>query len=208
MSSATSECKHTMMVHELCLTCGQIVHNSGSRVNVVAAGTAVSVCPDELVRLAKEKSARLKDQKKLVLVLDIDQTLLHATPDREASVIMQHTSVGHEVHALTMPNGEKHHVKLRPYLGFFLRCLAPFFQMHIYTAGTRPYADAVVQVLDPERTLISRPVVSRDECPDLSRDTKVAAWWTLRFSPLSFILSHCEAFGANPGCPASYDTDS
>lgn len=161
-----------MVVHELCICCGSRVEQKG--VKVVVGPSPVVLSEHEAKRRAEERTQRLIQEKKLMLVLDIDQTLLHATPDPEAAVLMNFSSAGHEIYSLSDHEGRVHHVKMRPYLGLFLRTVAPFFQLCIYTAGVRSYADAVVEILDPDWSLISRSdVISRDECADLSHNTKV-----------------------------------
>jgi hypothetical protein len=40
---------------------------------------------------------------------------------------------------------------------------AKLFELHIYTAGSRSYADAVARILDPKGVLFGRRILSRDE---------------------------------------------
>ncbi|KAJ9458805.1 RNA polymerase II subunit A C-terminal domain phosphatase [Diplonema papillatum] len=54
-----------------------------------------------------------------------------------------------------------HAVKLRPGLFRFLRTVAPLFELHVFTHGTREYAAAVLEIIDPTRSLFADRVVSR-----------------------------------------------
>lgn len=53
--------------------------------------------------------------------------------------------------------------KLRPFLGTFLKQASEMYQLHIYTLGTRAYALAVVDILDPRREYFTGKIISRDD---------------------------------------------
>ncbi|KAJ1756029.1 CTD phosphatase Fcp1 [Coemansia sp. RSA 1591] len=57
----------------------------------------------------------------------------------------------------------KFFVKLRPGLREFLHTISQYYEMHIYTMGTRPYADAVAAAIDPDRQYFNHRILSRDE---------------------------------------------
>lgn len=56
-----------------------------------------------------------------------------------------------------------YYVKLRPHVHEFLQEARKMYELHIYTMGTRTYADAVAQALDPDGTIFAGRVLSRDE---------------------------------------------
>jgi len=114
-------------------------------------------------------SLALLRSRRLMCVLDLDHTLLHASSDARVAPF-----VGREedLFAFELPAGpaphqsglmKTHFVKLRPGLGVFLSTLADLFDLHVYTMGVRAYADAVVAVMDPSHRIIKHRVVSRDE---------------------------------------------
>jgi hypothetical protein len=114
---------------------------------------------------------RLQGMHKLLLVLDIDLTLLHATADQE----MEHVvaafppALRADVHTIQVMNGRQSqtfHVKYRPGLMDFLAKVSELFELWIYTAGTRPYAAAVASLLDPTGKLF-RKVISRSDAGDI-----------------------------------------
>lgn len=59
-----------------------------------------------------------------------------------------------------------YHCRLRPSAREFLSAVSQLYEMHVFTMGTKDYAIAVTQILDPERKLFSDRVISRDECFD------------------------------------------
>lgn len=54
-------------------------------------------------------------------------------------------------------------ILLRPGLQPFLTEMSRFYEMHVYTMGTRSYADAICDVIDPEGKIFGGRVLSRDE---------------------------------------------
>lgn len=126
--------------------------------------------------------------RKLALVLDLDHTLVHATADLRAMSMLllspktddinfksvvsfslpdrqsQQASVatGLKIPVIN-PGSPSMHLKLRPNLKTFLGRVASIFQLHIYTMGSRPYADQVARIIDPENCLFHGRVTSRED---------------------------------------------
>lgn len=133
----------------------------------VSGGITMTVSESEGRHMAEQTSRRLWKLKKLSLVLDLDHTLVHATPDHRARLYCtsQHNDVrtlllpamevpppssnttsNSPAHALRMV-GMQHFVKLRPHIKEFLQSLQPMYEMTVYTAGTRQYAEEITIVL-------------------------------------------------------------
>ncbi|KAL8446632.1 hypothetical protein Emag_004692 [Eimeria magna] len=96
---------------------------------------------------------------KLPLLLDLDNTLLHA---QAVGVAGYHIVLEDwldedglpEVYKFELPcNRKVYYLKLRPGLRRFLKALARVFELSIYTNATQEYADLVVAILDPDRSL-------------------------------------------------------
>lgn len=51
----------------------------------------------------------------------------------------------------------------RPGLSEFLQQVSKLYELHIYTMGTRHYAEAVAREIDPEDKLFRDRILSRDE---------------------------------------------
>ena len=76
------------------------------------------------------------------LILDLDETLLHCS----VKPISKHA---HEISL----QGRKIYIHLRPYVRAFLREMRKHFNLVLYTASQKPYADKVLNFLDPTATL-------------------------------------------------------
>ena len=79
---------------------------------------------------------RFGSDRKYTLVLDLDETLIHYVDN------------GDDI------NDESYFL-IRPYCNQFLREMAQFYEVVIFTAGVQEYADWVIDQLDPKRELIS-----------------------------------------------------
>lgn len=56
-----------------------------------------------------------------------------------------------------------YYVKLRPGLSDFLQTMASKYELHVYTMGTRSYADCICRIVDPDGHLFGARILSRDE---------------------------------------------
>jgi TFIIF-interacting CTD phosphatase-like protein len=129
----------------------------------LSGGVTVSISQDYAQSLSKNTSQSLRAARKLSLVLDLDHTLLHATADRRASRWMSTVS---DLHIVLLPLMEgqpmynvgtnysnnnnvmmPHYVKLRPHLAEFISGLLDKYEISIYTAGTRTYANKIADVI-------------------------------------------------------------
>ena len=151
-------CSHPTIIGSMCAVCGMEItpeqqkavkhNNTMSRMTV--AGLTVSISKEESEDLAKHEAARLHAQRRLSLVLDLDHTLLHATADRRASAVPRIRSL---ILPVAGPQGtifQVHYVKLRPHVASFLREAMRHYEIGVYTAGTRDYAEQIVILLARE----------------------------------------------------------
>lgn len=108
------------------------------------------------------------------LVVDLDQTIIHATVDptvgewKNDEKNPNHQSVK-DVEAFQLNDevaggrGCWYYVKLRPGLREFLENISKLFELHIYTMGTRAYALNVAKIVDPKGKIFGPRILSRDE---------------------------------------------
>jgi NLI interacting factor-like phosphatase len=87
-----------------------------------------------------------RDSTKKCLVLDLDETLVHCSVDAPAN--------GTAPSDLTFPvifhgNHYTVHVKLRPWLQPFLESVSTKFEVIVFTASQKVYADALLNLIDP-----------------------------------------------------------
>ncbi|KAF8675951.1 hypothetical protein HU200_047451 [Digitaria exilis] len=94
--------------------------------------------------------------KHVTLVLDLDETLVHSTLDHcdnaDFTLEVFFNMKNHTVY-----------VRKRPYLKMFLEKVAQMFELVIFTASQRIYAEQLIDRLDPDGKYISRRIY-RDSC--------------------------------------------
>ncbi|GIX61967.1 RNA polymerase II subunit A C-terminal domain phosphatase [Babesia caballi] len=213
-------CPHSVVIHGLCVDCCQVVEDAGpKRPREPAASTAKrpaqngqmadspgKVVPgfitnDNAVRVDARVSnemelmelLRLLQKRKLCLVLDLDNTLIHssctkAPDDMDIPVIdMYGPSEGYKLQfdnerdtlryeadlersvlitrTLNEQNGRYfvNYYKLRPGVYEFLRRASELYELYLFTMGTRTHAHAALKILDPTGRLFGRRVFSRSE---------------------------------------------
>ena len=134
----------------------------------------------------------------LILVIDLDLTLVHAIHDEDAILLFQqwmtsitdHTWVDHinsqitpleltylnETEPLRTNNLL---VKIRPNVDSLLRELAARYELIIYTQGEQQYAEKVMELLDPDQSLFKGRVISRSRSNDSQKKliSKVVECW-------------------------------
>jgi CTD small phosphatase-like protein 2 len=97
--------------------------------------------------------------RRLTLVLDLDETLAHCRPEplpsRRPDLIVHFED--------TQSRGN---VYLRPYVSFFLRISARLFDVVVFTASSEAYADQVLDYLDPEKWISHR--LYRRHCTEIA----------------------------------------
>lgn len=97
-------------------------------------------------------------KKKYLLVLDIDETLVHSELVSQRGVQMANASAKKYDRYLEFPepNGppDVYGVRFRPFLMEFLQRMSKIFDLAVYTASAQDYADAVMDEIDPQRALV------------------------------------------------------
>lgn len=128
----------------------------------------------EATRIEEEAKRRLIKSKKLSLVVDLDMTIIHATVDPTVGEWQQDaTNPNHEavkdVRTFQLIDdglvglGCWYYVKPRPGLTAFLENISKLYELHIYTMGTRTYAQNIANIVDPQRKIFGDRILSRDE---------------------------------------------
>ncbi|XP_020105433.1 CTD small phosphatase-like protein 3 isoform X2 [Ananas comosus] len=112
-------------------------------------GVNSTSCPTCLPKSQERK-------KHITLVLDLDETLVHSTlehcDDADFTFPVFFDMKEHTVY-----------VKQRPYLKVFLERVAEMFEIVVFTASQSIYAEKLLDILDPERKLISQRIY-RESC--------------------------------------------
>ncbi|KDQ63166.1 hypothetical protein JAAARDRAFT_29174 [Jaapia argillacea MUCL 33604] len=248
--SVQEPCKHGIQVGGMCGICGKDMTNhdytgysDASRANIQmthsAHGPTVSL--EEAQRIEQETADHLLNARKLSLIVDLDQTIVHATVDptvgewitegeawekrRAKKRLPKPSSSGPKASTSTSslkvdepsgsaesdsedevnPNWEAlkdvkkfrlapevfgapsgrgspkgkaksiesegclYYIKPRPGLPEFLQTVSSMYEMHVYTMGTRAYAEEVCAAIDPERKYFGGRILSRDESGSLTQ---------------------------------------
>jgi RNA polymerase II subunit A C-terminal domain phosphatase len=146
-------CEHPALFKRMCVSCGEKVTPAGDEVGVATTATGVVLSKQEARDISQEKIVHLRRGKKLALVLDIDHTMVHAVKGHRP--LTSEESALYALHCVTIQDssilgGVEHTwIKLRPHLDTFLSEMTEICQLSIFTAGSRPYADAVTKLIDP-----------------------------------------------------------
>ncbi|KAM4705587.1 RNA polymerase II subunit A C-terminal domain phosphatase [Rhinophrynus dorsalis] len=168
-----SSCNHPVVMKGLCAECGQDLTQLQSKngkqqvplstatVSMVHSVPELMVSSEKAEQLGREDQHRLHRNRKLVLMVDLDQTLIHTTEQH-----CQHISRKGIFH-FQLGRGEPMlHTRLRPHCKEFLEKIAKLYELHVFTFGSRLYAHTIAGFLDPEKKLFSHRILSRDECID------------------------------------------
>jgi CTD small phosphatase-like protein 2 len=109
--------------------------------------------PAPQIRLPKPDPA-VRDRP--TLVLDLDETLVHCSTE-----FMSDADFNFSVHF----EGTNYtvYVKRRPFLQALLQYAARYFEVVVFTASQKAYADRLLNILDPDHTLIHHRLF-RDAC--------------------------------------------
>ncbi|TID21976.1 BRCT domain-containing protein [Venturia nashicola] len=186
-------CTHDTVFGGLCANCGQemdkldnylTTERASQRATVFAShgNTALLVSKKEAGRINEEAKRRLLHGRKLSLVVDLDQTIIHATVDPTVAEWQQDpANPNYEavkgVRQFQLvddgPGGRgcNYYIKLRPGLEEFLEDIAKKYELHIYTMGTRAYAQKIAEIVDPQRRFFGDRILSRDESGSLTNKT-------------------------------------
>ncbi|KAK0143240.1 RNA polymerase II subunit A C-terminal domain phosphatase [Merluccius polli] len=167
------ECSHPIVMKGLCAECGQDLTQlqstngnqqvpiSTATVSMVHSVPELMVSSEQAEQLGREDQTRLHRNNKLVLMVDLDQTLIHTTEQRCPR--MSNKGIFH----FQLGRGDPMlHTRLRPHCKEFLEKIAKLYELHVFTFGSRLYAHTIAGFLDPEKKLFSHRILSRDECID------------------------------------------
>jgi len=104
----------------------------------------------QLCRIKRSPSvARRRRKEKKVLVLDLDETLIHST---------SRGSRNHDymIEVLLDKHICLYYVYKRPYVDSFLKKVSEWYKVVVFTASLKEYADPVIDYLDPEKKIFSK----------------------------------------------------
>lgn len=161
MKSSKTPCKHEVYIKGLCGNCGiKLDEPCSSSVSMIHSVPELKVTEDYAKEIGKAEQERLIDERKLVLLVDLDQTILHTTHE-DIKVRSP------EVHSFRLwPGHPTYHTKLRQDLDTFLDSMSKLYEMHIFTFACKRYAHQISDIIDPEHKYFGSRILSRDESKD------------------------------------------
>ncbi|KAK0466334.1 uncharacterized protein EV420DRAFT_1511138 [Desarmillaria tabescens] len=223
-------CKHGMQLGGLCVLCGKDMTNSDyigfsdtsrASIQMTHSANGPTVSFEEAQRIERETADRLIKARKLSLIVDLDQTIVHATVDPTVGEWIAEGEAWEEKHQQKNGNGVQpdeessdtddeecnpnwealkdvkkfklgpesfgapyevkgkgksieqdgcmYYIKPRPGWENFLQQVAAKYEMHVYTMGTRAYAEQVCAAIDPDGNLFGGRLLSRDESGSLTQ---------------------------------------
>lgn len=110
----------------------------------------------------ENKIDNIKSNKKLIMILDLDNTVIHAQRLTDPNKLDYYEKGG--CNLITLYHYDQYVLKIRPYLAEYIQELLNYYEIFVYTFGTRDYALAVLQQIDPEEKLLNRKrLITRDE---------------------------------------------
>ena len=179
-------CGHEVQIQGLCSLCGADMtefnwateerDTDRAMINMTHDQTGLMVSESVAMKAEHDTQKRLLRQRKLSLVVDLDQTIIHAcieptigewqkdasNPNHEAVKDVKSFQLNDDG-PRGLASGCTYYIKLRPGLQEFLEEIATMYELHVYTMGTRAYALNIARIVDPDRKLFGNRVISRDE---------------------------------------------
>lgn len=127
----------------------------------------------ELLPLSPLSKHRLSLVKRKVLVLDLDETLIHSHHD---GVIRQTVKPGTPPDFVLKVTIDRHPVRFfvhkRPHVDFFLDIVSQWYDLVVFTASMEIYGAAVADKLDNNRGILGRRYYRQDCTLDFGSYTK------------------------------------
>lgn len=141
------ECPHSVIFHQTCSECFEKIENSNKHL-LFDKISSIQVKG----KMVEKKMEDLKKKKKLIMILDLDNTVIHAFQcDKE---FMKKEKENKKIFFLDFGHGNYYALKLRPFLNFYLESLKDFFEIFVYTFGTRDYAELILDIIDPKEIFL------------------------------------------------------
>ncbi|VAH32154.1 unnamed protein product [Triticum turgidum subsp. durum] len=124
----------------------------------------------EIDRLRGSDLKNLLRERKLILILDLDHTLINSTKLHDISAAENNLGI-QTAASKDDPNGSLFTLegmqmltKLRPFVRKFLKEASNMFEMYIYTMGDKAYAIEIAKLLDPHNVYFNSKVISNSDC--------------------------------------------
>ncbi|KAF8765749.1 hypothetical protein HU200_008255 [Digitaria exilis] len=164
-------CSHPGYFGGLCFRCGKPQDEedvSGVAFGYIHKGLRLGT--SEIDRLRGADLKNLLRERKLVLILDLDHTLINSTKLQDISSaendlgIRTAASKDDPDKSIFTLDSMQMLTKLRPFVRRFLKEASNMFEMYIYTMGDKAYAIEIAKLLDPSNVYFPSKVISNSDC--------------------------------------------
>lgn len=164
-------CPHPGYFNGLCFRCGKPQDKedvSGVAFGYIHKGLRLGTT--EIDRLRSADLKNLLRERKLVLILDLDHTLINSTRLHDISSVENdlgiRTAASKDDPNRSIFTLDLMHMltKLRPFVREFLKEASNMFEMYIYTMGDKAYAIEIAKLLDPNNVYFPSKVISNSDC--------------------------------------------
>ncbi|ESQ51107.1 hypothetical protein EUTSA_v10023181mg [Eutrema salsugineum] len=166
-SSSGNNCGHCFVRHRICLACKKKLCGVEVRgfdylfpgLHLSHEAVSFTKCLTTLISIYKHK--------KLHLVLDLDNTLVHSVNISKLSDAEKYLI--EEAGSDLKNNLQTYHgrfIKIRPFVNEFLEEANKLFNMYVYTKCTFRYGQAVARMIDPNKIYFGDRVITRKESPN------------------------------------------
>jgi RNA polymerase II subunit A-like phosphatase len=179
-------CPHSIQFAGLCGMCGKDMTDVSwasastdterAKINMIHDQTSLTVSTETASKAEVELQRRLLTDRKLSLVVDLDQTIIHACVESTIGDWMSDPNSPNyeavqDVKRFQLEDGAPrglasdawYYIKMRPGLKEFLERVSQLYELHVYTMGTRAYALGIAKIIDPDKKLFGDRIISRDE---------------------------------------------
>ncbi|GAX83989.1 hypothetical protein CEUSTIGMA_g11414.t1 [Chlamydomonas eustigma] len=157
------------------------VSNHITRITHMHASGHIEVSSQEAERLKLSEVSRLMSERKLVLVLDLDHTLLNSVRISDVSqdeVVHLERIMASEADSpkrlLYCLRDKNLWTKLRPFVHELLEELKDLYELHIYTMGDKQYAAEIRGILDPRGRMFTSVISQNDSTSSMAKHLDVA----------------------------------
>lgn len=173
-------CKHPELFQEnICTNCSEIIE-SASNINEIKdhchllIKTVTIRDETEKKRYALHEKQAFLDKKQLILILDLDNTLIHAVKVQK-NFNNKAFEGEKDIYEWLVNTNEKFLIKLRPYLSEFFEKIKNKYTCFLYTSGTRSYADfnrCIINSLKGAELESQKMIALEDNFLDLEKKIK------------------------------------
>ncbi|KAJ3676284.1 hypothetical protein LUZ60_003696 [Juncus effusus] len=164
-------CLHPSLIRNLCAYCGKFVdEEAGSSTAFGYIHKDLRLSASEIERYRKNDLKNLLRDKKLILVLDLDHTLINSSRfmdliPEENILFVQAEAKKDDPDQTLFRLGNTHMLtKLRPFVRTFLKEAREMFELYIYTMGEKSYANEIAKLIDPDEKYFASKVISQADC--------------------------------------------